>query len=173
MSPWHTSSRRRIIHHPLPISLVAHHPCEILTMMKFFYTTFHRCRQSPSILTWMKWLNIIRYKMFRLTPFTLCHPVTSIQHSLDVPHQCQQHHSRYPRYAPIRYRILLIPVTGTCQLLAAIKHSYWEILKTVKSNIAVNQALHRQLAGLDLAMSQMTDLVEQKGRTMMYSLPRQ
>ena len=114
-----TSSHRRIIlalHHPLPISLVAHHPCKILMMMKFFYATFHRHWQCPSILTWMMQLNIIRYKMFHPAPFALCYPVTSIWHSLDVPHQRQQHCSSYPRYAPICYRILLIPVTGTCQL---------------------------------------------------------
>jgi hypothetical protein len=43
----------------------------------------------------------------------------------------------------------------------------------VKSNIAVNHALHRQLVDLDLlGMRRMGQLMEQKCRTMMYSLPR-
>jgi hypothetical protein len=45
-------------------------------------------------------------------------------------------------------------------------------MKTAKSNIAVNHALHRQLADLDLGMRRMGELMEQKCRTMMYSLPR-
>ena len=54
----------------------------------------------------------------------------------------------------------------------AVEHSYHEAIKTVKSNIAVNHALHRQLATLDEAMCQMAQLMQQKCRTMMNSLPR-
>jgi hypothetical protein len=54
----------------------------------------------------------------------------------------------------------------------AIQHSYREVLKASKSNIAVHQALHRQLAELDEGMLHMQELMDQKCQTMMSSLPR-
>jgi hypothetical protein len=57
-------------------------------------------------------------------------------------------------------------------LPAAIEHTYREAMKTAKSNIAVNHALHWQLADLDVSMRRMAELLDQKCRTMMYSLPR-
>jgi hypothetical protein len=54
----------------------------------------------------------------------------------------------------------------------AVEHSYHEVMKTATSNIAVNHALHQQLADLDQGIRHMGELMQQKCRTMMYLLPR-
>jgi len=63
-------------------------------------------------------------------------------------------------------------VSGHFQYSEAVEHSYQEALKSTKSNIAISHALHQQLARLDLAMHKIQELLQQKCRTMMNSLPR-
>jgi uncharacterized membrane protein len=54
----------------------------------------------------------------------------------------------------------------------AVQHSYQEAMTMANSNISVHHALHQQLADLEEGMGQLRQLMEQKCRTMMFSLPR-